>query len=104
MEALPWICDSDPYPDALYATGGQNPQLKHAYLFTPAGWTLVTGTASVTGEGSTFNLSHTCAGQPSATPTPTPTPTLQAVATTGPTAAVGLRQAGPDGRAARPTN
>ncbi|BCL16468.1 LPXTG cell wall anchor domain-containing protein [Micromonospora sagamiensis] len=65
--------DSDPYPDALYATGGQNPQLKHAYLFTPAGWTLVTGTASVTGEGSKFNLSHTCAGQPSATPTPTPT-------------------------------
>lgn len=66
--------DTDPYQDAFYSTGGRNSQVKHAYLFTPAGWTLVTGTATISGEADEFNLSHTCAGTPS-TPTPSASPT-----------------------------
>ncbi|WDZ87682.1 LPXTG cell wall anchor domain-containing protein [Micromonospora cathayae] len=67
--------DADPYPDAFYTTGGPNAQVKHAYLFTPAGWTLVTGEATISGKADYFNLSHTCPGEPApSTPTPTPTP------------------------------
>ena len=55
---------------------------KHAYVSTsPAGLTLLNGTAQITPDGkvgSTFNLSHTCPGTPTtATPSPsgaTPTP------------------------------
>ena len=64
---------SDPYPDAFYESAGRT---NHAYLFTPAGWTLVDGEARITGdvmEGRKFNLSHTCAGKPGAgEPTPSP--------------------------------
>ncbi|MEV1145151.1 hypothetical protein [Micromonospora sp. NPDC049799] len=68
---------TDAYPDALYSTGGKEPQVKHAYVFTPAGWTLVDGTATVSGTADKFNLSHTCAGSDTpGTPTPTtPVPT-----------------------------
>ncbi|WP_233512525.1 LPXTG cell wall anchor domain-containing protein [Micromonospora deserti] len=69
---------TDPYTDFLSSTGGRNPQVKHAYVFTPAGWTLVDGTATISGEADRFNLSHTCPGTPvtqSPTPTPTQTPT-----------------------------
>lgn len=65
----------DAYPDAFYSTGGKNSQVKHAYLFTPAGWTLVTGTATITGEAEKFNLSHTCPGEPTTPTTPPATPT-----------------------------
>jgi LPXTG-motif cell wall-anchored protein len=60
----------DPYPDFFSTASGQ---VKHAYLFTPAGWTLQTGSATITGTGNKFVLSHTCAGttQPS-TPPDTP--------------------------------
>ncbi|GIJ28721.1 hypothetical protein Vqi01_38830 [Micromonospora qiuiae] len=62
---------TDAYPDALYPAGGR---LIHAYLFTPGGWTLVDGRATISGQAERFNLSHTCAGQPTpASPTPTPT-------------------------------
>ncbi|MGI5522596.1 LPXTG cell wall anchor domain-containing protein [Micromonospora sp. CA-259024] len=65
---------TDPYTDLLAANGGGDKQVKHAYLFTPAGWTLIGGTATVSGEGDKFNLSHTCAGTGSSqSPTPTPT-------------------------------
>lgn len=47
----------------------------HAYVFTPAGWTLEDGTATITsaaGEGpDDFVLSHTCPAPP-VTPTPSP--------------------------------
>ncbi|WP_307868969.1 LPXTG cell wall anchor domain-containing protein [Micromonospora sp. C95] len=68
---------ADAYPDALYPAGQNGSRLIHAYLFTPAGWTLVDGSATISGQGDRFNLSHTCAGQPtpeSPTPTPTTTP------------------------------
>lgn len=64
----------DAYPDAFYEAGGRQ---IHAYLFTPAGWTLKDGKAKVTEQAAFFNLSHTCAGTPT-TPTPepsTPAPT-----------------------------
>ncbi|MET8357029.1 LPXTG cell wall anchor domain-containing protein [Micromonospora sp. NPDC005171] len=63
---------TDPYTDFLSANGGGDKQVKHAYLFTPAGWTLTGGSALVSGEGDKFNLSHTCAGT-GATASPTPT-------------------------------
>ncbi|MER7457012.1 hypothetical protein [Micromonospora sp. NPDC126480] len=64
----------DAYPDAFYSAGGQ---VIHAYVFTPAGWTLLDGTASITGTADKFVLSHTCAGDTTPeTPTPTtPVPT-----------------------------
>ncbi|MFI6781087.1 LPXTG cell wall anchor domain-containing protein [Micromonospora sp. NPDC050276] len=65
---------TDPYTDFLSANGNGDKQVKHAYLFTPAGWTLTGGSAEVSGEGDKFNLSHTCAGTAS-TGSPTPTPT-----------------------------
>ncbi|MFI7574745.1 LPXTG cell wall anchor domain-containing protein [Micromonospora sp. NPDC049497] len=67
---------SDPYTDFFVANGGDG-QVKHAYVFTPAGWTLVDGTATVSGTADRFNLSHTCAGGGTpGTPTPTtPVPT-----------------------------
>ncbi|MGB2570757.1 LPXTG cell wall anchor domain-containing protein [Micromonospora citrea] len=66
---------SDAYPDFLYSTGGKNPRVIHAYVFTPAGWTLVDGSAVISGEARKFNLSHTCPGTPSQSPSPTPSTT-----------------------------
>ncbi|MFG3419241.1 LPXTG cell wall anchor domain-containing protein [Micromonospora sp. NPDC048063] len=61
---------SDAYPDYLYSAGGR---VMHAYVFTPAGWKLVDGTATISGKASKFNLSHTCAGTaPTQSPTPSP--------------------------------
>ncbi|TDC72950.1 LPXTG cell wall anchor domain-containing protein [Micromonospora sp. KC606] len=66
--------DSDAYPDFLSAAG--NGQVKHAYVFTPAGWTLVDGTATISGKDDRFNLSHTCAGTvPTTSPSPSPSTT-----------------------------
>jgi LPXTG-motif cell wall-anchored protein len=52
-----------------------------AWVTTPAGWTLISGTSEITGEVSLeingtfyFNLTHGCAGTP-ATPTPSGSPT-----------------------------
>ncbi|SCG71846.1 LPXTG cell wall anchor domain-containing protein [Micromonospora coxensis] len=67
---------SDAYPDYFYSTGGKNPRVIHAYVFTPAGWTLVDGSAVISGEAAKFNLSHTCPGTPSSqSPSPTPSTT-----------------------------
>ncbi|QGN49980.1 hypothetical protein GKC29_26285 [Micromonospora sp. WMMC415] len=63
----------DAYPDALYPAGQNDDRVIHAYLFTPAGWTLVDGSATVSGEADKFNLSHTCAGHDDTPGTPTPT-------------------------------
>ncbi|MBY8871252.1 LPXTG cell wall anchor domain-containing protein [Micromonospora sp. PLK6-60] len=67
---------TDAYPDHLYSTGGKDPRTIHAYLFTPAGWTLVDGSAVISGTAARFNLSHTCAGgtTPSQSPSPSPSP------------------------------
>ncbi len=64
---------TDAYPDYLYSTGGKDPRTIHAYVFTPAGWTLVDGSATISGENEFFNLSHTCPGTPSnESPSPSP--------------------------------
>lgn len=68
------------------AEAGQSGAFRHAYIWTsPAGQTIVSGTAQVLPEGSSprdqFNLSHTCPGTPS---TPTPTPTVTASPTVAP--------------------
>jgi LPXTG-motif cell wall-anchored protein len=49
---------------------------KQAYLFTPAGWMLVDGTAQATGTNSDkFNVSHACEGDPDESEeSPTPSP------------------------------
>lgn len=66
----------DAYPDALYPAGRNEDRLIHAYLFTPAGWTLLDGSAVITGTAGKFNLSHTCGGTaPSQSPSPSPSPT-----------------------------
>ncbi|HET8680791.1 MAG TPA: LPXTG cell wall anchor domain-containing protein [Micromonosporaceae bacterium] len=48
----------------------------HAYVFTPAGWTLTGGTATVSGtpaQGAKFVLSHTCPGSGGgSSPSPSP--------------------------------
>ncbi|MCG5440259.1 LPXTG cell wall anchor domain-containing protein [Micromonospora foliorum] len=74
---------TDPYTDFLSANGNGDKQVKHAYLFTPTGWTLTGGSAQVSGEGDKFNLSHTCAGTGS-TGSPTPTPTTGSPTPSGP--------------------
>ncbi|MGN9776565.1 LPXTG cell wall anchor domain-containing protein [Micromonospora sp. H33] len=63
---------SDTIPDFL-SNNGEDGQVKHAYVFTPAGWQLVGGSAEISGEGDKFNLSHTCAGDGDTPGTPTPT-------------------------------
>ncbi|MFC8618650.1 LPXTG cell wall anchor domain-containing protein [Micromonospora purpureochromogenes] len=63
---------TDAYPDHLYPAGNTG-RMIHAYLFTPAGWTLVDGTATISGEADKFNLSHACAGTaPTQSPSPSP--------------------------------
>jgi len=66
----------------FYDAGGED---KHAYLFTPAGYRTVSGTATAT-KGDMFNVSHACAGKPDdpstppsdpgQTPTPDPSPSV----------------------------
>lgn len=51
----------DPLWFGLFNKTGSG-QVKHAYVFTEAGWTLTAGEADVTGTADKFNLSHTCAG------------------------------------------
>jgi LPXTG-motif cell wall-anchored protein len=59
--------------------------MKHVYLITDAGWTLVSGQADITYTGNKpedFQLSHTCAGTPTTTTTTTTTKTTTTTATT----------------------
>ncbi|RAO14848.1 LPXTG cell wall anchor domain-containing protein [Micromonospora noduli] len=79
---------ADPYTDFLSANGGGDKQVKHAYLFTPTGWTLTGGSTLVSGEGDKFNLSHTCAGT-GTTESPTPTPTTPTTESPTPTPTTG---------------
>ncbi|NLU77143.1 hypothetical protein HCA58_01795 [Micromonospora sp. HNM0581] len=60
-----------------------------AWVILPAGWTLITATAVVTGDpdpGLQFVLTHTCAASASPTPTPTPTGSPTPTPTGSPTA------------------
>lgn len=85
----------DAYPDALYPAGKDEDRLIHAYLFTPAGWTLLDGSAAISGTADKFNLSHTCGGtaptqspSPSATATPSSTPSATPSTSTSPSTSV----------------
>jgi hypothetical protein len=51
-----------------FANGG--PATSKAWIVTPAGWTLVGATATISGTASFFNLTHTCPA--SGTPGPSP--------------------------------
>jgi LPXTG-motif cell wall-anchored protein len=66
---------SAPGPFTFYTVGNAG-NYQHAYLFTPAGWLLVSGTSTATGvkDGATFNISHACAGTKTPPGTPTPSP------------------------------
>jgi LPXTG-motif cell wall-anchored protein len=61
----------DPYPDG-FATNGAS----KAWVVLPAGWTLLDGSAVVSGEtkAAFFNLTHTCPGKPSQSGTPSKSP------------------------------
>jgi len=62
----------DPYPDGITTNGASK-----AWIVLPAGWTLLDGSAVVSGEtkATFFNLTHTCPGKASPSGTPTKTPT-----------------------------
>ena len=50
----------------------QQPDASHAYFYTDPGALLINATA--TGQGETFNLSHTCAADDDRRPSPSPSP------------------------------
>ena len=51
--------------DATIVATANGTQFKHAYVETPAGWTLVDAVAEITGAGkdTDFNVTHTCPGE-----------------------------------------
>lgn len=67
--------DGDETPEVLEAkvvTTGNSGNMKHAYVVTPAGWTLLGATAVIEGSDATFfNVTHTCPGQVPDGETPT---------------------------------
>jgi hypothetical protein len=62
-------------PSAAGAFVNGGPDTSKAYLLTPAGWTLTTATATITGSANFFTLSHTCPASSNTTPSPTSSPT-----------------------------
>jgi LPXTG-motif cell wall-anchored protein len=90
------VKDDDPSDDVTFTGTPDNPgdftfykagqDWKHAYLFTPAGWLLVDGSATVAGGDDTtkFVVSHTCAGEETPTTPPT-SPTSPSESTPGET-------------------
>ncbi|MGN9909645.1 hypothetical protein ACTMTJ_19040 [Phytohabitans sp. LJ34] len=58
-----------------------------AWITTPAGWTLTAATAEITGEGKSFNLTHTCpaSSSPSPSPSKSPSPSPSESESPGPT-------------------
>jgi LPXTG-motif cell wall-anchored protein len=61
---------ADPYPDGITSNGTSK-----AWVILPSGWTLLDGSATVSGptKAAYFNLTHTCVG-PTATATPSRSP------------------------------
>ncbi|MDA1359440.1 hypothetical protein O1R50_07400 [Glycomyces luteolus] len=47
----------------VVTTGGSG-NLKHAYIITPAGWTIKEASAVIEGDSKFFNVTHTCPGTP----------------------------------------
>jgi LPXTG-motif cell wall-anchored protein len=67
---------SDPYPDAITTNGTSK-----AWVILPSGWTLLDGSAEVSGPTSAtfFNLTHTCLGAVSSpSPSTSPSPSSSA--------------------------
>jgi pyruvate/2-oxoglutarate dehydrogenase complex dihydrolipoamide acyltransferase (E2) component len=50
--------------EAEVVTTGNSGNTKHAFVITPAGWTLVDASADIEGPSSFFNVTHTCPGEP----------------------------------------
>lgn len=72
--------DDSPYKNDMYGAGSSE---KHAYLFTPAGWTLTAGSAEISGGATFFNLSHACGGTPAS---PSASPSTKPSTSTTPSA------------------
>ncbi|MDN3240588.1 hypothetical protein [Glycomyces tritici] len=51
--------------DATIVSNGNSGSAKHAYIITPAGWTIVEASAVIEGDSKFFNVTHTCPGEPS---------------------------------------
>lgn len=50
--------------DATIVSNGNSGSAKHAYIITPAGWTIVEASAVIEGDSTFFNVTHTCPGEP----------------------------------------
>lgn len=50
--------------EAEIVTNGNSGSAKHAYIITPAGWTIVEASAVIEGDSKFFNVTHTCPGSP----------------------------------------
>jgi LPXTG-motif cell wall-anchored protein len=90
---LPAGTDSDP-SDNITITGGvgvgfvASPNTQHAYVYTPGpDYMLISGTATITGDDTEFNLSHVCPGTTTTTTTAPPTTTTTVAPTTTTTVA-----------------
>lgn len=51
--------------EGTVVTTGDSGNLKHAYIITPAGWTIKAASAVIDGDSRFFNVTHTCPGEPS---------------------------------------
>src|SRR5262249_25506472 len=71
---------SDPYPDAITTNGTSK-----AWVTLPSGWTLLDGSAEISGPTSAtfFNLTHTCLGAVSS-PSPSASPSSSSSAAPSP--------------------
>jgi LPXTG-motif cell wall-anchored protein len=69
---------SDPYPDGITSNGTSK-----AWAIVPSGWTLLDGSATVSGatKATYFNLTHTCPG-----PSPSPSASTSSSSTSSPPA------------------
>src|SRR5262245_5156559 len=85
---LPGGADSNP-ADNITISGGVGtafvafPNTQHAYVYTPGpNYMLISGTATITGTDTEFNLSHVCPGTTTTTTEPTTTTTVAPTTTT----------------------
>lgn len=69
-----------------FSNGG--PETSKAWIVTPAGWTLDSATAVITGSADFFNLTHTCpaSGSPSPSPSTSPSASQSPSESTSPSA------------------
>jgi hypothetical protein len=79
--------------DGTFLNGG--PATSKAVLTTPAGWTLVSADATISGSAQFFTLSHTCPAGTVGTPPPSGTPTPSTSPSTSPSSSGSPSGSGP---------